>query len=201
MVLNVAVTQTNAESFLTVYPTGGPRPVAANLNYVAGDTVSNRVMAKLGTGGSVTIFNNAGTTDVVVDVGGWYTDELSPRTRAPMPPSPLPGSSTPATARVACPDAVAANTQCRRPAHRCGRRARHGSDRGNPQRDGDPARRPGLPHHLADRHCSAAGLRPQLRHRRDPAESGGGPVGTGGKVNLYTSTTTHVVFDVAGWFS
>ena len=26
-------------------------------------------------------------------------------------------------------------------------------------------------------------------------------VGTGGKINLFTSTTTHVIFDVAGYFN
>ena len=70
----MAVTGTTATSFLTVYPTGEARPLAANLNCVAGDTVSNRVMAKLGAGGKVTIYNDAGSTDVVVDVDGWYTD-------------------------------------------------------------------------------------------------------------------------------
>ena len=33
-----------ATSFLTVYPTAQPQPLAANLNYLSGDTVSNRVM-------------------------------------------------------------------------------------------------------------------------------------------------------------
>ena len=68
------MTGTTATSFLTAYPTGAPRPLAANLNFVAGDTASNRVMAELGTGGKLTIYNNAGSADVIVDVNGWYTD-------------------------------------------------------------------------------------------------------------------------------
>ena len=31
-------------------------------------------MVKLGAGGKVTVYNNAGGTDVVVDIGGTYTD-------------------------------------------------------------------------------------------------------------------------------
>jgi hypothetical protein len=31
-------------------------------------------MVKVGTGGQVSLFNGAGNTDVVVDVGGWFTD-------------------------------------------------------------------------------------------------------------------------------
>ncbi len=73
-VLNVAVTGTTATSFLTVHPTGEARPLASNLNFAAGDTLSNRVMAKLGAGGKVTIYNHAGSTDVVVDTGGWFSD-------------------------------------------------------------------------------------------------------------------------------
>ncbi len=37
-----------------------------------GLTVPNLVVVKLGTGGSIDIFNGYGTTDVVVDVVGWY---------------------------------------------------------------------------------------------------------------------------------
>lgn len=74
VVLNVAATNTTAPSYLTIFPTGQVRPNASNLNWNAGDTVSNRVMVRLGTAGKVTIYNNAGSTDVVVDVGGWVTD-------------------------------------------------------------------------------------------------------------------------------
>lgn len=77
-VLNVAATGTTAPSYLTVYPTGDPRPLAANLNFTAGDTVSNRAMVKLGAGGKVTVYNNAGSADVVVDVGGWFTGATAP---------------------------------------------------------------------------------------------------------------------------
>ncbi|MCA1683556.1 MAG: hypothetical protein LC708_00250, partial [Actinobacteria bacterium] len=74
VVLNVAATATTDQSFLTVYPTGTGLPLASNVNFMAGDTVSNRVMVRLGSGGRVTIFNQAGGVDVVVDLNGWYTD-------------------------------------------------------------------------------------------------------------------------------
>ena len=35
-------------------------------------TVPNLVVVKLGTGGAIDIFNGYGTSDVVVDVVGWY---------------------------------------------------------------------------------------------------------------------------------
>ena len=72
VVLNVTVTQTTAPSFLTVFPTGEALPLAANLNYVAGQTVPNLVTAKLGANGRISLYNAAGSTHVVADVAGWY---------------------------------------------------------------------------------------------------------------------------------
>lgn len=70
--LNVTVTNPTAPSFLTVWPTGAAMPTAANLNYVAGQSVPNMVMAKVGTDGQISMFNFSGTADVVVDVLGWF---------------------------------------------------------------------------------------------------------------------------------
>ncbi len=74
VVLNVtAADSPGPDSYLTVYPTGFPRPLASNLNFVAGQTVPNLVIARIGTGGKVTIYNNLGSTVVVADVQGWFT--------------------------------------------------------------------------------------------------------------------------------
>jgi hypothetical protein len=74
VVLNVVVTNPTAPSYLIVYPTGAAQPLASNLNFVAGQTVPNRVIVKVGTGGWVSFFNGYGTTEVVADLGGWFTD-------------------------------------------------------------------------------------------------------------------------------
>ncbi len=72
VVLNVAATGAAAGTYLTAYPTGDPRPVAANMNAAPGQTVSNMVIAKVGSNGKVSIYNYSGTVDVVVDVLGWF---------------------------------------------------------------------------------------------------------------------------------
>ena len=77
VVLNVAATQTTAASYLTIHPSGEPRPLASNLNWSPGDTVSNRVMTKVGGNGKVTIYNDSGATDIVIDLNGYYTDASS----------------------------------------------------------------------------------------------------------------------------
>src|SRR5439155_658092 len=77
VVLNATVTNTTTPSFLTVYPTGASRPLASNLNWIGGQTVPNRVVVKVGTGGQVSFYNLAGNTDVVVDVNGYITDSTA----------------------------------------------------------------------------------------------------------------------------
>jgi hypothetical protein len=68
----VTVTNPTGPSFLTVWPDGSTKPLASDLNYVAGLTVPNLVVVKLGASGAIDLFNASGTTDVVVDVVGWY---------------------------------------------------------------------------------------------------------------------------------
>jgi len=73
VVLNVTVTNPRGASYLTIYPTGQPRPNTANLNFTGSQTVPNRVMVPLG-GGQINIYNAWNATDIVVDVNGYFTD-------------------------------------------------------------------------------------------------------------------------------
>jgi hypothetical protein len=70
--LNVTVVGSTASNYLTVYPFGATQPVASNLNFVAGQTIPNMVIVKLGSDGKITLFNKSGATPVVVDVVGWF---------------------------------------------------------------------------------------------------------------------------------
>ncbi len=47
-------------------------PLASALNVQAGVDTPNLVIAKVGDGGKVSMYNNAGTVDLVADVAGWY---------------------------------------------------------------------------------------------------------------------------------
>jgi hypothetical protein len=76
-VMNVTATNTSAAGFFTVYPTPTgilQRPLASNLNWAAGVTVPNRVIVPVGSGGKVTFYNGVGSADLIVDVGGYFTD-------------------------------------------------------------------------------------------------------------------------------
>lgn len=70
--LNVTVVDPTATGYLTVSPTGTTRPEASNINFAAGATIANLVVAKLGTAGSIDLFNAAGDAHVLVDVFGYY---------------------------------------------------------------------------------------------------------------------------------
>jgi len=92
--LNVTATNVSgAESFLTVWPSGTSRPVASNLNFIQGQTVPNLVIARVGDGGKVSIFNNVGTVDVVADTQGYFAAPVASGTTAPgsqyFPTSPV----------------------------------------------------------------------------------------------------------------
>ena len=70
-VLNVTVTEPTAAGYVTVYPCGITPPLASNLNFVAGQTVPNAVLAKIGTNGDVCIFNSQ-PTQLIADVTGYF---------------------------------------------------------------------------------------------------------------------------------
>ena len=72
VVLSVTVTEPVAAGFVTVYPCGQELPTVSNLNFSAGQSVSNQVVVKVGDGGKVCLFTNI-TAHLIADVSGWYS--------------------------------------------------------------------------------------------------------------------------------
>ena len=73
VVFNVTAVDPDSSGYFTVFPTGAARPDASNLNFVAGKTVPNLVIARIGTGGKVSVYNFGGRADVIFDVTGYFT--------------------------------------------------------------------------------------------------------------------------------
>ena len=69
--LNVTVTEPVGEGFLTVFPCDQAVPNASNLNFVSGEIVPNLVNAKLSITDTVCFFSNQ-STHLVVDVTGTF---------------------------------------------------------------------------------------------------------------------------------
>lgn len=89
VVLNITVTEARSYGFITAHPTGEWRPNASNLNYVAGQTVPNLAMVKLGAGGKISLFNaSAGSVALIADVAGYYLAGGPAGTGAFVPLSP-----------------------------------------------------------------------------------------------------------------
>ncbi len=74
VVVNVTAAAPSGPGYVTVWPAGLPMPLASSLNTDAGRTRPNLVVAKLGAGGAISLFDydQIGGTDLVVDVVGYF---------------------------------------------------------------------------------------------------------------------------------
>jgi hypothetical protein len=77
VVLNLTATGAAANGYLTTWPTDNAKPNASSLNFAAGQTVANLVVAKVGADGSIKIWNSndspaMGPVHIIVDVVGWF---------------------------------------------------------------------------------------------------------------------------------
>ncbi|WP_316522023.1 hypothetical protein [Kitasatospora brasiliensis] len=107
LLLNVTVTNPTMDSYVTVYPDGAPAdsaptgvglPDASNLNFTKGQTIPNMVNATVGANGYVDTFNHVGSTDVVIDMFGYYTTGVGAKAAATAKsaaPAPSAAGSTP----------------------------------------------------------------------------------------------------------
>jgi hypothetical protein len=71
-VLNVTAAETTAPSYFTVWPKGEARPNASNVNFPPGGAAANLVVVGVGNDGSISIYLEAGTANVIVDLLGWF---------------------------------------------------------------------------------------------------------------------------------
>ncbi len=200
-VVNIAVTGTTAGSYLTAYPKGEPRPLAANLNWVSGETVSNRAIVKVGTDGKVTLYNAGGLTHVIVDVVGWFTDASVAGTTGmfiSLPPTRVLDTRN-GTGGIIGPRLAGSTVDVQVagqggvPASGVSAVVLNAIDVGAtgvgwltvfPAGTARPL--------VADLNYASGETRANLVVAK---------LGTDGKVSLFTSATSHVVFDVAGYIS
>ena len=69
--LNVAVVPRGTLGFLTLWPSGQPRPLVATLNSIDGRIKSNAAIVRAGANGAVSVFATD-TTDVILDINGYF---------------------------------------------------------------------------------------------------------------------------------
>jgi hypothetical protein len=85
IIANVTVTESTANSFVSVRPTGA-LPGASNLNFAAGETIANLVTVGIGTDGTITLTTAQGATHIVVDLVGYYDPTASGGRFHPLTP-------------------------------------------------------------------------------------------------------------------
>ncbi|MEV1118837.1 hypothetical protein AB0I91_27540, partial [Actinosynnema sp. NPDC049800] len=69
---NLTATNVTADTYVTAWPHGEPRPTASNLNLVPGDTRANLVTVALGDDRTVDLYTRQGTVDLIADLAGFY---------------------------------------------------------------------------------------------------------------------------------
>jgi len=85
--MNVAVVPHGALGFLTLWPTGQPQPTVATLNSIDGRVKSNAAIVPAGSNGAVSVFATD-TTDVILDINGYFVAGSSPGALAFYPLTP-----------------------------------------------------------------------------------------------------------------
>ena len=111
VVLNVTVDQPASDGFLSVGPGGEAIPGTSNLNFVAGLTVPNLVVCKVGDGGKVSFSAECDAVHLIADVFGYFSSDgskvrtvrperlLDTRSGTGAPAQPV-GSGNPVTLQV-----------------------------------------------------------------------------------------------------
>ena len=67
-----AIDHSSGSTYISAYPTGA-QTFASNVNIAGGKAEANLAIVRLSSGGQITLFNGAGSADVIVDVEGYFT--------------------------------------------------------------------------------------------------------------------------------
>ncbi len=72
--LNVTITGATTSSFLTLWPSGGTRPVVSSINFTQNDAaLANGAIVGLSTNaGDLSVYNSGGNVHVILDVTGYF---------------------------------------------------------------------------------------------------------------------------------
>jgi len=71
------VSQSGGEGYITLFPSGANQPTVSNLNFVQGQVVPNSFTVGLGSDGAFNIYTSA-ATDFIVDIAGYYSTDPAP---------------------------------------------------------------------------------------------------------------------------
>jgi hypothetical protein len=80
------------KSFVTLWPTGSPQPFTSANNAEPGLVMANSAILRLGAGGMLSVFNQRGDVNVIIDITGYFLP-----CGAPLETATTTSTTTPAT--------------------------------------------------------------------------------------------------------
>ncbi|MFI8498552.1 PKD domain-containing protein [Streptomyces sp. NPDC085524] len=92
--VNLTSTAATSDTYVIAYPDPAKRPVASNLNPEPGKDKSNQAVLPVGPNGTITLYNNAGSTHLIVDAVGYYGGDGSKALFTPAAPRRLADTRT-----------------------------------------------------------------------------------------------------------
>ena len=198
--LNVTATESAGPGFVTVYPTGRSRPVVSALNLERADqTAANQVTARVGTWTRVSLFTLS-ATHLVADVAGYYVEaDIAAEGRfVSVPPERLLDTRSGVGAPT---QIVPAGGQIRLQVRGVWPIPSSGMSAVVLNLTGTEAIAPGFV-----TAWPSGGARPVVSNLN--LETGDTranlvvvPLGADGSISLFSSGGTHLIADVAGWFT
>lgn len=85
--VNATVVPRRALAYLTLHPTGQPRPNASTLNAFEGQIIANAAIVPAGLNGSFSVFATD-DTELILDLNGYFTDPATPGSLVFYPMTP-----------------------------------------------------------------------------------------------------------------
>jgi hypothetical protein len=177
--LNVTAVGADAAGYLTVWPCGLPQPTASNLNFAAREDTANLVLSKVGTAGRVCVYSSR-NANLLVDLAGFFPVGADYVGISPVRSKPTDGATV--EVRVTSP-AIPANAGA----------VVLNLTATATTRDGFVTAWP-----CGEERPVASSL--NFRAERDRANLVVAKVGPSGAVCLNTSSSAHLIADVAGYF-
>jgi glucose/arabinose dehydrogenase len=197
--LNVTVDAARESGFVTVHACGTALPTASNLNYIAGQTVANAVVARVGSGGAVCFYTD-GATDLIVDVTGVFPATTLNALDAPQRLlDTRPGQFTADGSFAGGGIPPAGSTLQLLVAGRAGVPASAAAVILNVTADAAEDDGFVTVHPTGTGRPNASNL--NYKQGQTIANAAIARVGAGGQICLYTFGSTHLIVDVAGWLT
>ena len=188
VVINLTALDSTTAGFVTAYPCGSALPNVSNLNYVPGGTaIANSATVPIGTGGKICLYTSS-ATNLIADINGWYPagSDFTP--------------TTPTRLLDTRPNRAGAGAV---------------TELQITGRAGVPANASAVVINLTALDSTTAGFvtaypcgsaLPNVSNLNYVpggtaiANSATVPIGTGGKICLYTSSATNLIADINGWY-